>query len=112
MKEAGLTILETIIVTLTIFLIVVCLVGMVEAQNIGDRPVSFNDHPQHASYVILPYGGGTTVASGEQISNFPSPALPLSLGEVAREYRIEHQNVPKSKYIWEGLCSLKTCCLK
>jgi hypothetical protein len=108
MREAVKTILGTILVTLGVLCIVVGLVGMVTAQS---RPVTFPEHPQHATYVILPYGGSTSVGQGEQTSNFPSPALPISLGEVARRNRIEHENLPKSKRIWEELCTLKIDCL-
>jgi hypothetical protein len=109
MREAVKTILGTILVTLGVLCIVVGLVGMVTAQS---RPVTFPEHPQHATYVILPYGGSTSVGQGEQTSNFPSPALPISLGEVARRNRIEHENLPKSKCIWEGQCRIsKIDCL-
>lgn len=113
MKEAK-TILGTISLVLYLIFIAVCAslaAGMVEAQSI-DRPVIFNDHPQHAAYVILPYGGGTAVAQGEQITGFPSPALPVSLGEVARQYRAMHESVPKSKCVWEGQCISRTCYLR
>jgi hypothetical protein len=103
MKEAVITILGTILLILSVVCIVVGLVGMVTAQS---RPVTFPEHPQHATYVILPYGGTTSVAQGEQTSNFPSPAFPISLGEVARRNRIEHESVPKSKCVWEDLCHL------
>jgi hypothetical protein len=99
----------TLMVTLLALMI---LIGVI-ATHAQSRPVAFNDHPQHASYVILATGGGVTVAQGEQTTGFPtSQAVQVSLGEVAREYRIEHESAPKSKYIWEGLCSLKTCCQK
>ena len=101
MREAVKTILGTILVTLGVLCIVVGLVGMVTAQS---RPVTFPEHPQHATYFILPYGGSTSVGQGEQTSNFPSPALPILLGEVARRNKIEHQNEPKSKCVWEDLC--------
>jgi len=109
MKEAVLTIVGTILVVLTICLIAACMTGAAFAQSIGDRPVTFPEHPQHAAYVILPVGGSTFVASGEQTSGFlPSPALPISLGEVARRNRIEHEAVPKSKCVWEGQCRTST----
>ena len=108
MKEAVLTIVGTILVVLTVCLIAACITGAAFAQSIGDRPVTFPEHPQHATYVILPYGGSTSVAQGEQTSNFPSPALPISLGEVARRNRIEHENLPKSKFVWEGQCLTST----
>ena len=112
MREAVLTIVGTILVVLTVCLIAACMTGAAFAQSIGDRPVTFPEHPQHAAYVILPYGGSTSVAQGEQTSNFPSPALPISLGEVARRNRIEHENLPKSKCIWEGQCRIsKIDCL-
>ena len=113
MREAVLTIVGTILVVLTVCLIAACITGAAFAQSIGDRPVTFNEHPQHAQYVILPGGGSTFVASGEQTSNFPSPALPISLGEVARQNRVEHEKAPKSKCVWEDLCHLlsKTDCL-
>ena len=104
MKEAVLTIVGTILVVLTVCLIASCITGAAFAQSIGDRPVTFPEHPQHATYVILPYGGSTSVGQGEQTSNFPSPALPILLGEVARRNKIEHQNEPKSKCVWEDLC--------
>ena len=111
MREAVTTIVGTILMILTICLIAACMTGATFAQSIGDRPVTFPEHPQHATYVILPYGGSTSVAQGEQTSNFPSPALPISLGEVARRNRIEHENLPKSKCVWEDLCTLKIDCL-
>jgi len=99
---AAKTILTTILVVLAIIFIIVCMTGSACAQN--ERPVTFNEHPQHAQYVILPWGGSTFVASGEQTSGFPtpSPALPISLGEVARRNKVEHQNEPKATICWEG----------
>ena len=112
MKEAVLTIVGTILVVLTVCLIAAGMTGAAFAQSIGDRPMTFPEHPQHATYVILPYGGSTSVGQGEQTSNFPSPALPISLGEVARRNRIEHESVPKSKCVWEGQCRIsKIDCL-
>ena len=110
MRKTVLTIVGTILGILTVCLIVACMTGAAFAQN--ERPVTFPEHPQHATYVILPYGGSTSVGQGEQTSNFPSPALPISLGEVARRNRIEHENLPKSKCIWEGQCRIsKIDCL-
>jgi hypothetical protein len=112
MREAVLTIVGTILVVLTVCLIAACMTGATFAQSIGDRPVTFPEHSQHAAYVILPYGGSTSVAQGEQTSNFPSPALPISLGEVARRNKVEHKSVPKSKCVWEGQCRIsKIDCL-
>ena len=76
MKEAVLTIVGTILVVLTVCLIAACITGAAFAQSIGDRPVTFNEHPQHAQYVILP---GAAVPSLPQVNRLlisPPPPSP------------------------------------
>jgi hypothetical protein len=72
------------------------------AQNIGDRPVYFNEHPQHADVRATASEGSAYAAQGERTSNFPSPADQVPLGTVTRQYRAEHKNAPKSVLCWEG----------
>jgi hypothetical protein len=61
------------------------------------QPFRMMEHPATAAYVILPSGGSITVGTGEQpLWQFAQPAQE-SLGTVARRYREEHKDAPKSK---------------
>jgi len=100
-------------------LLVICILlflfdcRLMQGQSVNARPVTFAEHVQHTQYVILPYGGGTSVASGEQTSGFRTPiGDQVSLGEFARQYRAEHKSAPKSVLCWEGdgPCTSKTYC--
>lgn len=63
--------------------------------------LQFPDHPQTAVNIQLPTGGGASVtASGEQTSNFPSPARQESLGDAARRLKAEHANDKKSPVVY------------
>lgn len=65
------------------------------------------DHPEHASYTpiareqSLVAGGGYTYAHGDRpASDFPQVAE-ISLGEIARELRKQHESVKKAPGVWE-----------
>jgi hypothetical protein len=61
------------------------------------QPFHMMEHPATAVYVILPSGGSITVGTGEQpLWQFAQPAQE-PLGTVARRYREEHKDAPKSK---------------
>jgi len=61
------------------------------------QPFHMSDHPATAVYTPLQSGGSFTVGTGEQpLWQFAQPAQE-PLGDVARRYRAEHGNAPKSK---------------
>jgi len=62
------------------------------------QPLQMSGHPATASIVILQAGGSYAVATGEQpIWQFPTGVIQEPLGDVARRYRAEKENAPKSK---------------
>lgn len=66
----------------------------------GTAPPNMGGHPQKAVTQVLSTGGGMTVEHGEQKSNFVSPPEALSLGEVARRLKAEHETAPKATKCW------------
>jgi hypothetical protein len=82
-------------------LFVLLLLGTALAQNVGVRPadpqpIQVTSHPQTATVQVLSSGGGTYVASGEQVSGFPTP-YEEPLGDAARRLRVEHDKALKAK---------------
>ncbi len=77
--------------------------------TIGSQPQFYQppDHPEHASYTPIAHeqtlvaGGGYTYAHGDRpASDFPQ-AAEISLGEVARELRKQHESAKKAPGVWE-----------
>jgi len=75
---------------------------------ISAEPQIYNppNHPEHAAYAPISTGqtvvggAGYTIAQGDRpASDFPQQAQ-LSLGDVARELRKEHEKVKKSRIVW------------
>ena len=61
------------------------------------QPFHMSEHPATAVYTLLQSGGGFTVSTGEQpLSQFPQ-TVQEPLGDVARRYRAESKNAPKSR---------------
>src|SRR5208282_2787191 len=72
------------------------------------QPFHISDHPATAVYTPLQSGGSFTVGTGEQpLWQFVQPAQE-PLGDVARRYREEWKNAPKSKVRLEKVCISKT----
>jgi len=91
--------------------LVFLLVQSGHCQNIGNvnsqiRPQYFAEHPLQATQHMLPSDGSTYVAQDERTSGF-NAAPEVSLGQFARQYREEHKNAPKAKFVWEGQCISK-----
>lgn len=91
--------------TWLLILALACFFGEAECQQYTPGPsmigLSFPEHPQTATYVQLPNGGGASVtASGEQTSNFPSPHQQESLGDAARRLKAEHTNDKKAATLY------------
>lgn len=99
-----------------VFLFVVMVSGAVaaSAQNIGSsaansppQMLTLTDNPQHASQVGLApehdllERGGSQSAHGERPlwEVMPAPKV-ISLGEIARAYREEHESAKKAVLIW------------
>jgi len=89
---------------LTLFILSLVLIGgmnegfaQVSSLSNEVQPFHMSDHPATAVYVPLQSGGSFTVGTGEQpLWQFAQPAQE-PLGDVARRYREEWKNAPKSK---------------
>jgi hypothetical protein len=96
----------------TLLVLLVLLTTAAFAQyggTISSQPQLYQppDHPEHASYSpiareqTLVAGGGDTYAHGDRpASDFPQ-AAEISLGEVARELRKQHESAKKARVVWE-----------
>ena len=64
---------------------------------------NMSGHPQTATVHELNTGGGLTTEHGYRpASDFPQTKTEPSLGDVARANRVDHANVPKAKFTFEG----------
>ena len=90
---------------LTLFILSLVLIiggtneGFAQVSSLSNevQPFHMSDHPATAVYIPLQSGGSFTVGTGEQLLwQFVQPAQE-PLGDVARRYRAEKENAPKSK---------------
>jgi hypothetical protein len=102
------TTLLVLLVLLTTVLLTTAAFGQY-GTSISSQPAPFQpaDHPEHASYAPLAHeqtlvaGGGYTFGHGDRpASDFPQ-AAEISLGEIARALRKQHESAKKAPGVWE-----------
>lgn len=99
---------------LLLFVVMVGAAVAASAQNIGpsissSRPqmLTLSDNPQHASQVdlapehdLLEHGGSHSAHGERPLWEFMPEPVVTPLGDIAREYRKEHEAAQKAVLIW------------
>src|SRR5208282_2924652 len=71
-------------------LVVLALLALHAHGQVNNQPnfPTMPDHPAHADYHSVTSDGGTTTASGEQSSGFPTPPAPEPLGDAVKRLKL------------------------